>query len=157
MSNNTPHHPNNGTILTIAQIIKAVTSSAAEERIGALYINSCASTPTCHTLKEMGHPQPPTSIQTDNSALLGVVTNTMQHKQTKTMYMRFHWLRCRTLQRQSCTYCHTRPTNKGGYVPKYHAAAHHHIVHSDFLTPKCQLDLLQKAIERCVSQTVPRQ
>eukprot|EP00804_Cyclotella_cryptica_P003815 CCRYP_018931-RD/>CCRYP_018931-RD protein AED:0.34 eAED:0.34 QI:0/-1/0/1/-1/0/1/0/60 len=40
----------------------------------------------------MGHPQPPTPIQTDNSNALGVVTNTIQPKRTKAMDMRFHWL-----------------------------------------------------------------
>eukprot|EP00804_Cyclotella_cryptica_P014938 CCRYP_000561-RA/>CCRYP_000561-RA protein AED:0.47 eAED:0.47 QI:0/-1/0/1/-1/0/1/0/59 len=42
----------------------------------------------------MGHPQPPTPIQTDNSTALGVVNNTIQPKRTKAMDMRFHWLRC---------------------------------------------------------------
>jgi hypothetical protein len=38
MSNNNALPPSNGTVLTIAQIIKAVMSSAAEAEIGALYI-----------------------------------------------------------------------------------------------------------------------
>ncbi len=39
MSNNTTKPPNNGAILTIAQIIKAVMSLASEAEVGALYIN----------------------------------------------------------------------------------------------------------------------
>jgi hypothetical protein len=39
MSNNDALPPNNGAVLTIAKIIKAVMSSAAEAEIGALYIN----------------------------------------------------------------------------------------------------------------------
>ena len=39
MSNNTPDPPNNGAVITIAQIIKAVMSSAAEAELGALFIN----------------------------------------------------------------------------------------------------------------------
>ncbi len=39
MSNNDALPPNNDAVLTIAQIIKAVTLSAAEAEIGALYIN----------------------------------------------------------------------------------------------------------------------
>ncbi len=39
MSNNDALPPNNGAVLTIAQIIKAVMSSVAEAEIGALYIN----------------------------------------------------------------------------------------------------------------------
>jgi hypothetical protein len=60
MSNNTTKLPNNGAILTIAQIIKAVMSLAAEADVGALYINFRETIPICHTLEFMGHPQPPT-------------------------------------------------------------------------------------------------
>jgi hypothetical protein len=56
MSNITAKPPNNGTILTIAQIIKAVMSLAAEAEVGALYINCRAAIPACHTLKFTGHP-----------------------------------------------------------------------------------------------------
>ena len=65
---------NNGAVLlTTAQITKAVMSSAAEAELGALYINSRKAVPMRHLLNEMGHPQPPTPIQTDNSTALGVV------------------------------------------------------------------------------------
>jgi hypothetical protein len=40
LSNNDEHPPNNGAILTIATIIKAVMSSAAEAELGALYLNA---------------------------------------------------------------------------------------------------------------------
>ena len=40
MSNNEPMPPNDGAILNIAQIIKAVMSSAAEAELRALYINA---------------------------------------------------------------------------------------------------------------------
>ena len=86
---------NNGAVLTIAQIIKVVMSSAAGAEIGALYINSREAIPQRHLLEEMGHPQPPTPIQINNTTALGVVTNTIQPKRTKDMDMRFHWLRCR--------------------------------------------------------------
>jgi hypothetical protein len=39
MSNNDVLPPNNGAVLTIAQIIKAVMLSVVEAEIGALYIN----------------------------------------------------------------------------------------------------------------------
>jgi hypothetical protein len=39
VSNNNALPPNNGAVLTIAQIIKAVMSSTVEGKIGALYIN----------------------------------------------------------------------------------------------------------------------
>ena len=40
MLNNAAFPPNNGAILNIAQIIKAVMSSAAETKLGTVYINA---------------------------------------------------------------------------------------------------------------------
>ena len=42
-------------------------SSAAEAELGALYINGRKTIEERNILEEMGHPQPPTPIQTDNS------------------------------------------------------------------------------------------
>ena len=64
-------------------------SSAAEAEIRALYINSQEAIPARHTLEEMGHPQPPTPMQTDNTIVLGVVTNTIQSKRAKAIDMQF--------------------------------------------------------------------
>eukprot|EP00804_Cyclotella_cryptica_P012530 CCRYP_017712-RC/>CCRYP_017712-RC protein AED:0.41 eAED:0.41 QI:0/-1/0/1/-1/0/1/0/98 len=72
LSENNHYPTNNGVILDIEQLIKVVMSLAAEAKLGALYIR--------HLLIEMGHPQPPTPIQTDNSKAMGVVNNTTQPK-----------------------------------------------------------------------------
>eukprot|EP00804_Cyclotella_cryptica_P003892 CCRYP_015767-RA/>CCRYP_015767-RA protein AED:0.49 eAED:0.46 QI:0/-1/0/1/-1/1/1/0/194 len=129
------HYPNNnGAVLTIAQIIKAVMSSAAEAELGALYINARKVIPLRHLLIEMGHPQPPTPIQTDNSTALGVVNNTIQPKRTKAMDMRFHWLRCRINQKHFRPYWRAGATNLADYVTKHHPAIHHQAVRPLFLT-----------------------
>jgi hypothetical protein len=89
------HYPNNnGAVLTIVQIIKAVMLSAAESKLGVLYINAQEVIPLRHLLIEMGHPHPPTPIQTDISTALCVVYKTIQPKRTKAMDMHFHWLYC---------------------------------------------------------------
>jgi len=56
-------------------------SSAAEAEIGALYINSREAVPQRHLLEEMGHPQPPTPIQIDNTTALGVVKKQYNQKE----------------------------------------------------------------------------
>ena len=71
-NNNDPPH-NNGAILTNATIIKAVMSSAAEAELGALYLNAKEAIYICQILHEMGHPQPHTPIQTDNTMAEGVI------------------------------------------------------------------------------------
>ena len=59
MDSDTTYPNNNGAVLTIAQIIKAVMSSAAEAELGALYINCREAIPARQLLEEMGHKQPP--------------------------------------------------------------------------------------------------
>ena len=55
MSDKSQFPPNNGTVLNIAQIIKAVMTSAAEAELGALYINAKKAVPMRITLEEMRH------------------------------------------------------------------------------------------------------
>eukprot|EP00804_Cyclotella_cryptica_P016948 CCRYP_001900-RB/>CCRYP_001900-RB protein AED:0.47 eAED:0.43 QI:0/-1/0/1/-1/0/1/0/167 len=125
LSKGDPSPCDNSVILTLAQIIKPVMSSAAEAELGTLHINAREAVPQRHLLNELGHPQPPTPIQIDNSTALGVVTNIIQPKRTKAMDMRFHWLRCRENQKQFCTYWHAGATTLADYVTKHHPAIHH--------------------------------
>ena len=67
MSSDIANPHNNGAVLNIAQLIKAVMSSASEAKLGALYINAREAVPIRQLLTEMGHAQPSTPIQTDNS------------------------------------------------------------------------------------------
>ena len=134
LSNGDDNSPNNGAILTIATIIKAVMSSAAEAELGALYLNAREAIYLRQILTEMGHPQPRTPIQTDNSTAEGVVNSTIQPKRTKAMDMRFHWLRDREAQGQLRIYWRPGKTNLADYFTKHHPPAHHVNVRSEFLT-----------------------
>ena len=80
MSNNNSSAPNNGAILTILTIIKAVMSSAAEAELGALFLNAKEAVIIRQILTKMGHPQPRTPIQTDNTTAEAVVNNRVQPK-----------------------------------------------------------------------------
>jgi hypothetical protein len=82
-STNTKDPPNNGAILNISKILNAVMFSAAEAELGALYINAREAIPMRQLLKEMGHKQPKTPIQTNNSTALGVVNNNIQPRMHK--------------------------------------------------------------------------
>ena len=57
----------NGPILSIAQVIKFVMTSAAEAKLAVLYITAQKLVPMRQTLIEMGWLQPPTPIQTYNT------------------------------------------------------------------------------------------
>jgi hypothetical protein len=66
-------------------IIKAVMSSAAEAEFGALNLNAKEAVYSQQILTKMGHPQPRTPIQMDNSMATGIINNKIQPKQTKAM------------------------------------------------------------------------
>ncbi len=82
----------------------------------------------------MGHPQPKTPIQTDNSIAEGVVNNRIQPKRTKAMDMRFYWLQDREAQDQLIIYWWPGKTNFTDYFTKHHSPAHHISVRTQFLT-----------------------
>ena len=92
MSSNEDIPRGNDAVLNISQIIKAVMSSTAKAKLGALFINKKLAVPIRTTLVELGHPQPRTPMQTDNSTEHGFLTNRITPKATKSMDMRFHWL-----------------------------------------------------------------
>ena len=142
MSADSPDPLNNGAVLTIDQIIKAVMSFAAEAKLGALFINCRKAIPARLALEEMVHKQTPKPIQTDNTTALGVVQNNLATKRFKLMDMKFHWLRCREAQRQFRNYWRAGSTNRGDYVTKHHAAIHHRAICPQLFTPKRTLLLL---------------
>ena len=126
--------PNNGAVLTIATIIKTVMSSAAEAELGALYINAKEAVYLRQILEELGHSQPKTPIQTDNTTGEGVINNKIQSKRTKSMDMRFHWLPDCEAQGQFNIYWRPGNTNLADYFTKHHAPAHHANIRAEFLT-----------------------
>ena len=71
---------NNGAVLNISQIIRAVMSSATEAELGALFINAKTTVAMRHMLKELGHPQPRTPVQTDNKMANNLLTNKIMPK-----------------------------------------------------------------------------
>ena len=136
--------PNNGAILNIAQVIKAVMSSAAEAELGALYINAREAVYIRIILAEMGHSQPPTPIQTDNATAEGVINGKVQPRRTKAMDMRFHWLRDRATQLQFRFHWRPGPTNLADYWTKHHLGKHHCNFRREILTPVAAVAALFK-------------
>jgi hypothetical protein len=116
---------NNGAVLNISQIIRAMMSLAAEAKLGALFINAKTAVSMQHTLKELGHPQTNTPIQTDNSTAHALLTNKIMPKALKAMDVRFHWLRCHEAQDQCHFYWRPGTQNLAYYWTKHHLASHH--------------------------------
>jgi hypothetical protein len=79
-----PEPLNNGAIHFSSHIMREVLSSAVEVELAAVFHNGKEACPallrTC--LTELGHPQPPTPIQTDNSAA-GIATTVSNRNSQK--------------------------------------------------------------------------
>ena len=65
----------------------AVMSSAAEAKLGALFVNAKEAVYLRRMSADMGYPQPQTPIQTDNSTAEGVINSRVRPKRTKAMDM----------------------------------------------------------------------
>ena len=76
-------------------------------------------------LEEIGHKQPPTPLQTDNSMAEAVVNGKIQPKRKKAMDMRFHWLRDRECQEQFRIYWRSGKSNYADYWTKHHPSKYH--------------------------------
>ena len=119
-------------------------SSAAEAELGALYIMAREAVYIRQILQELGHKQPRTPMQTDNTTAEQIINNKVQPKRTKAMDMRFHWLRDRELQEQLRFYWRSGKLNYADYFTKHHPTVHHRNICKEFLTPQWVLQDLAK-------------
>eukprot|EP00957_Ditylum_brightwellii_P205473 15344048-Ditylum_brightwellii.AAC.1 len=100
-------------------------ASATEAEIGALFINTCKGEELCLALKEMGHPQLPTLVMTDNSTACGILNKNVKQKRTQAIDMQFYWVCNRIAQNHFVIYWCPGSENLGEYHTKHHSAAHH--------------------------------
>jgi hypothetical protein len=97
----------NGAIYAIAKVIKNVMSSAAEAEVAGLFMNAKELLPMRTTLDELGHPQPATPMQTDNSTACGITNKTVKQRRSKAIvvgWMNGRWFLSRR-EGQRCL-CH---------------------------------------------------
>jgi hypothetical protein len=89
----------NGAIHAISSIIPAVVASAGEAEYAALFINGQEGEWLRQILHDIGHPQPTTLIMCDNQCAVGIASDTVKPKRTKSIDMKFHWIRDRVRQK----------------------------------------------------------
>jgi hypothetical protein len=127
MGNNTNTNKKltNGAIVIISKVLKHVMSLAAEAEIGTVFINAKEGAVLRTTLEELGHKQPPTPMETDNSTATGYSNGTIKQKRTKAMVKRFYWIKDRVKQGQFNVYWGRGFQNLADYFTKHHSQAHH--------------------------------
>jgi hypothetical protein len=89
-----------GALHVHCHIMREVVSLAAEAELGALFHNSTEACPLQIALEELGHPQLPTAIITNDSTATGIANDTVKQLRLKAIGMRFYWIRDRICQGQ---------------------------------------------------------
>ena len=123
----------NGIVYLVCKILRNIMASAAEAELGDLFLNCQEAVPIQITLEEMGHPQPPTPVQVDNSTALGIATGTIKQSKSKSMDMRFYWIMDRINHDQFNIYWRPGSTNRGDYFTKRPPPSHHTTVRPNYL------------------------
>ena len=122
----------NGPVLSVAQIIKFVFTSAAEAQLGSLFITAQRMVPLRQNLIEMGWPQKLPIVQTDNTTVEGVVNGTIFANKLKSMDSRFQRLWCREYWKQFRFYWDKGPNNWDDYTTKHHPPVLHEYKRTKF-------------------------
>ena len=100
-------------------------ASVAKAEVRGLFHNGQTVVPLRITLHKLGFSQPPTPIKTDNSAAKGIVTAMVRQNRSKTIYMRFYWMKDRVKQKEFLFYWKPGSQNMGGYFIEHHLPHHH--------------------------------
>ena len=115
----------NGAILLECKTIRHVVSSAAEAETHGVFQNAKLAVSLRNILIQLGHPQPPTTINTDNSTTVGFTNKTMQMKRSKSWDMNMHWLRNREERKHFKVQWAKGSNNAVDYFTKHHPTVHH--------------------------------
>ena len=115
----------NGAILIECKTLRHVVASSAEAETAGIFHNAQTAVPIRHMLNELGHPQPPTPIKTDNLTANNFIHNNINQKRSKSWDMRYYWLRDRQEQKQFDYYWDKGDNNEADYYTKHHTAKHH--------------------------------
>ena len=122
---NAPQPKLNGAVHILSTILNNVVASATEAEVGALFHNAQDACMLRNALEFLGHPQPATPIQTDNSCAEGIANDTVKQKRSKAIDMRFYWIRDRVKQGQFIVHWKAGRDNLADYFTKHFPASHH--------------------------------
>jgi hypothetical protein len=85
----------NGPFFCTSKMISVIVTSAAEAELGAAFQNAQKASQFRNTLTELGYPQQATTLLVDNTVAEGLAMDTINARRSKSMDVRFFWLRDR--------------------------------------------------------------
>ena len=125
----------NGPVHVLCLTLRNVIASAMEAELGGLFENCQKGEPIRVALEEMGHPQPPTPVATDNTTAVSVVKATAKQKRSRAIDMRFYWVRDRMRQKHFHIFWESGKDNWADYFTKHHPTYHHRGMRPKLLKP----------------------
>ena len=88
-------------------------------------------------------------MQVDNSTAIGFINNTIKHKRSKAIDMRFQWIKDRVKQKQFVIYWVPGKDNIADYVTKHHPATHHIYMRKQFFTEHLANVVISQLLQGC--------
>ena len=146
----TPNPKPNGPILTECKTIRNVMSSAAEAESIGIYHNGKTAIPIRTALEELGHPQPPTIIKTDNSTAHGILPSKIRQKRSNAFDMNVYWIKDRIKQKQKI-FWERGKNNKADYFTKHFPPKHHKSMRYVYLQPPTNSNVINSLVQGCVN------
>jgi hypothetical protein len=129
----------NAPVAFLSVIIKTVVSSATETEYAAAFIVGQTAIPILHTLADLGYPQANTEIFCDNLCAVGIANNTLTMKRTKTIDMRYHWIRDQVKLGVFKVTWKAGKLNLADFFTKAHPVHHHRSIRWKYVyvAPEC--------------------
>jgi len=115
----------NAPVCFLSVIIKTVVTSATATEYAAAFIVGQAAISIINTLTDLGYPQSETEIFCDNLCAVGIANNSFNLKRTKTIDMRYHWLRDQVKLRVFKVIWKAGKLNLADFFTKAHPVKHH--------------------------------
>ena len=120
-----PGEKPNGAVLFLSTIISTVVDSAAAAEYAALFIAAQAATSLRLTLSDLGYPQEATPIICDNECAVGIANASFTQKRSKTIDMRYHWIRDQVKLNHFTVTWERGLDNLADFFTKAHPVHHH--------------------------------
>ena len=123
----------NGAFFTLCTILRFVVASAAEVKLGALFLNCKEGIIFRLTLEQLGHPQPRTLVHCDDATTVGITNNTIKRQRSQSMEMQYFWVGDKVAQYAYEVKWHPGQENLADYQSKHHLGSHHQAVRPWYL------------------------
>ncbi len=115
----------NAAISYFSVLIATVVTSAAEAEYAALFMVGQAAVSIRNTLADLGYPQGATTLICDNKCAVGIAENTLKLKRSKTIDMRYHWIRDQVHLKNFFVTWQAGSSNLADFFTKAHPVHHH--------------------------------